>query len=923
MKKFFTLMGAALISMNVAAQKIDFDFQGKSGGERHTEAGFLNWPIGSKGVVSDTLPRINAETGEAVYPASNSVGGQPLPAGMQIIVCNPAYVPEPADELYAGVVSVWAKNNVESNTLSKIPGDAVSSVVFDAAHDRYNPADWSTLRFIIKGMAPGNHTLLTYHNCSDAGNVQKYGPAAMVKVLVNGEQKGDAVRMTAWDGTNKQSVDDIASTFISFTVEEGKDVVIDYVPFAPEGVETEHHMVYVNGMVFDAVDPNMKVTNMSPTNTNMHVDAPGNSLTLSWVGSPSAASHRVMFGTSEDNLQEVQNSKAESYTATGLSNLNVYYWRVDEVPASGEAVPGDVYSFRINQLAFPGAEGFGRFAYGGRGGKVVHVTSLEDDGTEGTLRWALETVTGPRTVVFDISGIITLTKRITVNEPYVTIAGQTAPGDGIMVRGSQISLHSEGITRFMRMRLGSVINEDKFTGYSCVDLQGKNNSIVDHSSIEWGTAETFKAAGNYTSNLTIQHTIISEALTNGTPGEDGFGYGFEAGGEYGSFHHNLMANNYMHNPRIAGGNDASLKWIGEEEYYNNVAYNWAASPANGSAAKINFVGNYYKAGQATTSKEKLLNINVPSNGSGTIDYYVEGNLLEADGTIIDNPYAVNPPKDEEGNPVEGAYVPAKSDTKVIDNGAVYEDAKTAYANVLSQAGASLKRDKTDQRIVRDVLNGTSSFETAEKGMIANVEASDFDVYEIVQRPENFDANQNGIADWYEAATGKSDPNADPDGDGYTNLEDYLNYMATPNASVDAGATASFNLADYFAGIGGADIYSVDGSGAIEGTTLKVTPTAADKGILQSKVTATKGDVSVSRQFYVYVNGTQTGIKAVQGEARVASYEVYNAAGQLVARGQANGATVNQLNMSAVGEGVHILKIKDTEGRSRSFSVIKK
>ena len=210
-------------------------------------------------------------------------------------------------------------------------------------------------------------------------------------------------------------------------------------------------------------------------------------------------------------------------------------------------------------------------------------------------------------------------------------------------------------------------------------------------------------------NITVQNSIIAEALTNGSAGMDGFGYGFEAGGEYGSFHHNLMANNYMNNPRIAGGQDATLKWLGEEEYYNNVAYNWQGSAANGSAAKVNFVGNYYKIGPATNAETtSLMSINVPKNGNGTLDYYVSGNVLDKYGTLTDNPYSISLVKDDEGNPVEGGYEPNISETPVIDNGAVYEPAAVAYARVLSEAGASLKRDATDKRIISGVFNGTAT-----------------------------------------------------------------------------------------------------------------------------------------------------------------------------------------------------------------------
>ena len=919
MKRILLMTWCLMAGLAMQAQKIDFDFQGKTGSDRYTEVGFLNWPVSSKGTAEDAIPHYKDDGVTVDYPKPE-LGA--LPEGMQITVTNATT--GLAEGFYPGICSVWAKKNVESNALSKIPGEALSTIDYDVDGDgrpdqRLNPSVPSTLRFTIKGMAAGSHTLLAYHNAPDAGFVQKNGAAPQLKVLVNGVEVANGINQSAYDGTNVQSLDDIASSFISFTAETGQDVVIDYVAVPVEG--SANNTVYVNGMVFDAVDPNMKVTNMRPINGNLHVDAIDGTAILSWTGSASAASHRVMFGTSEDNMQEVQNTAAETYTATGLSCLNTYYWRVDEVPAAGEPVLGEVYSFRTNRLAFPGAEGFGRYAIGGRGGQVVHVTSLEDDGTEGTLRWALETVTGPRTVVFDVSGIITINKRLTVNEPYVTIAGQTAPGDGILVRGHGMSLHSEGITRFIRHRMGSVINEDKGTGYSGVDLQGKNNSILDHASIGWATAETMKAAGNYTDNITVQNTMISEALTNDSPGNDGFGYGFDAGGEHGSFHHNLMAHNYYNNMSISGGTDASLHWIGEEEYYNNVAYNWGSGVAGGSASKLNFAANYYKAGPASTQKERLLSINVPKNGSGTIDYYVSGNLLDVNGTITDNPYVVNTQKDEDGNPVEGAYEPAKSETKVVDNGAVYEDAKTAYANVLSQAGASLKRDATDRRIISEVLNGTAA--EGENGMRASVGDSDYDIYENVARSADFDANQNGIADWYETATGKTDAQADSDGDGYTNLEDYLNYMATPNQTIAAGETAEFKLNDYFAGISGAT-FAVEGRGTVEGTTLKVATTADDKGFLLAKVTATSGDVKVTREFNVYLSGTSAGINTIaNAKAKVDSYEIYNAAGMLVGQGNGNGAAVDRLPLKGEKNGLYILKIKDTEGRSRSFSVIMK
>ena len=884
------------------AQKIDFDFTGKTGNDRYTELGFSNWPA-PKGAVADTIP---LETRN--YPKTVA-----LPEGMQIICCTPEGNPA------TGIECKWNKSNVEGNTLSKLAGDAVCAVNYMDG-ERYDPDDFGTLRFIIKGLTPGAHTLMAYHNGVDKGD----GQPAMVKAQVNGVDACDPVDVPLFDGSTKQSIEDISYTFVSFIAEEGKDVIIDYVAVPKEGEEYTNHRVYVCGLIFDAADPNLKVTNMQPQNGNIHVDAPGNSVTLSWTGSTSAASHRVMFGTSEDNLSEVQNSSAETYTATGLSNLNTYYWRIDEVPASGEPVLGELFTFRINHLAFPGAEGFGRYAIGGRGGQVIHVTSLEDDGTEGTLRWALETVTGPRTVVFDVSGIITLNKAINVNEPYVTIAGQTAPGDGIMLRGHSLIAHNESITRFIRLRMGSVINNDKGQGYTGMGLSGKNNAIVDHMTVGWVTAESLRAAGNFTNNITIQNSIIAEALTNGMPGEEGFGFGLEAGGEHGSFHHNLLAHNFYANPSINGGvENGTLNWIGEAEIYNNVAYNWGKSAASGAAVKVNFAGNYYKAGPASTSTSNALNINVPKTGTGTIDFYVNGNILEVNGATIDNPYDVSVLKDEDGNPLENAYVPnVSTDTKVIDNGAIYEDARSAYANVLCQAGASLKRDATDKRIINEVLTGTTS--KGENGMIIDIdmmEYADYDVYENVTRDADFDANQNGIADWFESVTGKSDANADADGDGYTDLEEYLNFIAAPYVTKTAGKTAEFNLADYFAGINGAT-YITD-KGSVEGNTLKVPVSTSDAILTIVMVTAQSGDIKATREFHICVSGgSASGINNLStAKAMVESYELYNAAGMLVGQGKGNGAAVDRLPLKGEKNGLYILKIKDTDGNNRSFSIV--
>src|SRR5690606_9679247 len=227
----------------------------------------------------------------------------------------------------------------------------------------------------------------------------------------------------------------------------------------------------------------------------------------------------------------VQNTT--EYTTTGLYSMDTYYWRVDEVTSNG-TTQGDVWYFRPAQLAFPEAEGYGRHARGGRGGIVVEVTNLNDSGA-GSLREAVENHTGPRTIVFAVSGIIHLKSRLVVNQSYVTIAGQTAPGKGICIAGAPFGFTgNDVVAQHLRVRLGAGKTADG------MGLTGANYSIVDHCSISWTIDEAFSSRG--AKNITLQRTLISEALKSAGHSKDEKGkmHGFAAsiGGEVGSFHHN-------------------------------------------------------------------------------------------------------------------------------------------------------------------------------------------------------------------------------------------------------------------------------------------------------------------------------------------------------------------------------------------------
>ena len=201
---------------------------------------------------------------------------------------------------------------------------------------------------------------------------------------------------------------------------------------------------------------------------------------------------------------------ATSFSTTRFQPEHTYFWRVDERDAQGQVTRGDVWRFRVRHLAFPSAEGYGRFARGGRGGRVIEVNNLNDNGP-GSLRAAIE-AEGPRTVVFNVSGLITLESRLIIRNPYLTIAGQTAPGKGICIRKYNMGMLGahDVIVRYVRVRPGNISGQT----LDGMGMASSDNCIIDHCSISWTIDEAFSSRG--AKNITLQRTLISEALA-GTP----------------------------------------------------------------------------------------------------------------------------------------------------------------------------------------------------------------------------------------------------------------------------------------------------------------------------------------------------------------------------------------------------------------------
>ncbi|MCM1521116.1 MAG: pectate lyase [Muribaculaceae bacterium] len=493
------------------------------------------------------------------------------------------------------------------------------------------------------------------------------------------------------------------------------------------------------------------------------------------------------------------------------------------------------FSLQAATPAFPGAEGFGRYTTGGRGGKVVHVTNLDDDGP-GSLRAALSG-TAKKTIVFDVSGYIDLKSDLKI-PANTTIAGQTAPGAGITLRYYTLNINGDNvIVRFIRSRRSQVKNvsdgADAFWG------KGFKNIIIDHCSFSWCIDEIASFYDNR--DFTMQWCSLSEALANPGHSKGAHSYGGIWGGKSASFHHNMIAHTQNRTPRFNG---ARYEWSGYDkqkysstvdaervDFRNCLMYNWGTGGCYGGpgGGYINMVNNYYQAGPGTKNKDRVTQVTVGAEGNSEghpnlwglcSRYFINGNyvssaipaanydwkgviydgggliMLDGERWMQDNNHHYGPNADYRKLGSDD-YLCVKLNSPIDAGEVTTHDAQTARQKVLDNVGASLYRDAADARYVEECKTGTVTY-TGEVAKVAGIvdyindpdgeQKSNRPSYPVLPsetRPDGWDTDGDGMPDEWETKYGL-DPNVansslytlDPQGV-YTNLEMYLNSLVEP------------------------------------------------------------------------------------------------------------------------------------------------
>jgi len=507
-------------------------------------------------------------------------------------------------------------------------------------------------------------------------------------------------------------------------------------------------------------------------------------------------------------------AKADGYTTSPWSAAVTAMIEKSEDPG-GQVVPVDenAYAkFLIPEIeedgvarAFPGAQGGGMYTTGGRGGKILHVTTLEDNSSEGSLRWAC-TQNYPRIIVFDVAGVIELKSQLQINRNDCTIAGQTAPGEGICLKNYTFRIAASNvIVRFIRCRMGDECKtEDDAIQVMSHDDDKYSNIIIDHCSVSWCTDECASFYGM--KDFTFSWNIVSESLRVSIHEKGTHGYGGIWGGNNASYHHNLLAHHDSRNPRLDHDYVSTQK--GPVSIVNNVVYNWRGNTCYGGESanttntfrQYNFVGNYYKPGPATPSNHMWLIDPTTScsnctsaMGVGTVvpgHFYMTGNTLYGKNSVTSDNWT--------GTTANSSVISEIREYEPFSTGAyavALQSADECFESVLGYAGASLRRDAIDERIANETRNGTATYKGSKSGISGLIDTQTdvqesgwkdgFPVYTATADELNLlkDSDGDGMPNWFEDEFGLNKTSASDavagtlDKNGrYTNIEMYLHYL---------------------------------------------------------------------------------------------------------------------------------------------------
>ena len=865
----------AVLSLTVmasTAQNIDFDLPGKTAPGKDTEVNYISWAV----------PRAESDT-------------KSFDGGMTITIT--------AGGAASAVGSNWSKTDVETNGL-RIIADEVLATNLDKGNMTQITEGSTSLILTITGMTAGMHTLKAYHNNSDKNQTQPD-----IEVRVDGNVVATGVKFTSAARSNAEA----GTSFITFNVTEGQPVVITYSTVPEAGKTYTNTRVMINGLEFDVAA--IGATDPMPENHDFHAGTEEGTVTFSWTAPEGVVSHKMVLGTDSAAVAAATTYEYEGTTAqyvkSGLSSMQKYWWRIDEVDGNGQVHQGQVWTFQPCQLAFPGAEGYGRYAIGGRGGMVYHVTNLSGDkDTPGSLLYGLVNIDEPRYIVFDVSGIIELDFGAQFVKPYAYIAGQTAPGKGICIKASNINIGSDVICRHIRFKRGLGIYGEN-TG-NAMGMSGANHAIVDHCTAAWGTDETVSGRGAL--NISFQYSVISEAL--GIAGHknyaDGTNHGYAAtiDGRIGSWHHNLLVNCAGRNWSMGGGMDGQNRPIGGLDLFNNVCYNWNSRTTDGNCHAVNFVNNYYKMG-ADTRKTILFTQDFEDAiaPDGIDQAYVSGNIRENRNHTLSNDKKGDTYNATGNIPTTYQYLLSEP---LFPSHATIHTAQDAMKIVTSYAGATMPmRDEHHQRNVRETLDGTYTYVGSKSRIKGEIDTEEditehaagkgWEVYPEEQRAADWDTDQDGMPDWWEQCIGSNasvaNQNDDPNHDGWTLLEDYLEFMAHPYIMVATNGEASIDLKQHFAGFYGQNGQSVTPSYTldkqtnglyaprIDGSTLTVKATKPDtQSVDWLNVTVSDGETTFTQRFGVAITGGATGIQNVNRET-ITNNRYYNLHGQRLSQPQ--------------------------------------